>query len=206
MHWRSVPTQDNPADILSRGLSPVDLIKHDTVAIPEVRPTQVIHFATQKVDLLTKYSSIDRLKRVIAYILRFKYNGFNRKTRITGPITITEMNGALHTILILTQKEIFSNDAKQLAKTNRVDSHSQLRALNPFLDNKGLIRVGGRLEYASLPYSEKHPFVLSKNHHVTELIIQNVHMIDLHSGTQAALHAVRAKYCPLNGKKEPRKS
>ena len=138
MHSRHVPTQDNSADILSRGLSPVDLIKHDTwqtgptrlkrdasewlknviqtVAIPEVRSTQVIHITTQKVDLLTKYSSIDRLKWVIAYILRFKYNAFNRKTRITGPITISKLNRALHTILILTQKEIFSNDAKQLAK------------------------------------------------------------------------------------------
>ena len=227
MHWRHVPTQDNPADILSRGLSPVDLIKNDTwqtgptwlkgdeskwpknviqtVPIPEVRSTQVIHIATRKIDLLTKYSSIGRLKRVIAYILRFKYNAFNRKTRITGPITIAELNRALNTIIILTQRETFSNDVKQLAKTNRVDSHSQLRALNPFLDKKGLIRVGGRLEHSSLPFSEKHPLVLPKNHHVTELIIQNVHIVNLHSGTQATLHAVRAKYWPLNGKNETKK-
>ena len=147
------------------------------MAIPEVRPTQVIHIATQHIDLSTKYSSTDKLQRVIAYILRFKYNAFNRKTRITGPVTIAELNRALHTILILTQRETFSNDAKQLAKTNPVDLDSQLRALNPFLDSKGLIRVGGRLEYSSLPFSEKHPLVLPKNHHVTELIIQNFHMI-----------------------------
>ncbi|XP_063989071.1 uncharacterized protein LOC135168622 [Diachasmimorpha longicaudata] len=87
--WRHVPTRDNTADILSRGLSPIDLVKHETwqtgptwlqkdasewpkalacsESIPELRSIQAIHLVTEKVEFMTKYSSINKLKRVLAY-------------------------------------------------------------------------------------------------------------------------------------------
>lgn len=216
MSWRHVPTLDNTADILSRSLSPIDLIKHETwqrgpvwlkidasewprnivdsVSILELRPTHLIHFATQKVELITKYSSIVKLKRMTALILHFKYNAFNKGNRRIGRLTFKKLNDASLTILKITQSEAFSSDTKKLAQTKSVTASSQLRALNPFLDEQGLIRVGGRLKNSVLPYSEKYPIDLPKGHHATELIIKDSHEVNLHGGTQATLHAVRSKY------------
>jgi hypothetical protein len=59
----------------------------------------------------------------------------------------------------------------KLSKTDIVDSRSQLKALNPFIDDKGLIREGGRFEHFSLTYAERHPNVLPLKNHVTHLII-----------------------------------
>ena len=219
MSWRHVLTADNNADILSRGMYLIDFVRYETwrsgpiwlrkdasewpknivhsVPVPELRPTQMIHLATQKVEIITKYSSINKLKRIVAYVLRFKHKANNN---YSGQLSVAELSCALHTILKITQREVFPNDIKQLVKANGVESNSQLRALNPFIDDKGLIRVGGRLRNSSLPYAEKYPIVLPKNFHVTEFIIKDFHEIGLHGGTQATSHAVTAKYWPLNGK------
>ena len=95
MSWRHVLTADNNADILSRGMYLIDFVRYETwrsgpiwlrkdasewpknivhsVPVPELRPTQMIHLATQKVEIITKYSSINKLKRIVAYVLRFKH-------------------------------------------------------------------------------------------------------------------------------------
>lgn len=49
-------------------------------------------------------------------------------------------------------------DNKPLAKGDR------LRNLNSFIDNRGLLRVGGRLSEASIPYTEKHSIILPHDH------------------------------------------
>lgn len=47
--------------------------------------------------------------------------------------------------------------------------------------------------------------MLPKNHYITDLIIDDVHKTQLHSGTQATLHAVRSKFWPLSGKNTTKK-
>ena len=47
--------------------------------------------------------------------------------------------------------------------------------LDPYLDADGILRVGGRLRRANMPESVKHPVILPKRSHITELIIQDCH-------------------------------
>ncbi|XP_043469456.1 uncharacterized protein LOC122503094 [Leptopilina heterotoma] len=100
----------------------------------------------------------------------------------------------------MTQRECFSEEIKQLAIENSVHSKSDLRSLNPFLDEEGLLRVGGRLTNSNLAFSEKHPIILPKGHHVTILIIHDQHVMNLHGGTQSTLNSIRTQYWPINGK------
>ena len=51
-----------------------------------------------------------------------------------------------------------------------------------------------------LPYSVKHPIVLPKNNHITHLLVEETQKLQLHSGVQATLCAMRAKYWPVSGK------
>ena len=46
---------------------------------------------------------------------------------------------------------------------------------NRFLDGAGILRVGGRLQNSSSDYQSKHQLLLPSNHHVTKLLITDVH-------------------------------
>lgn len=52
------------------------------------------------------------------------------------------------------------------------------------MDDKGIIRVGGRIQKAHLPYDAKHSIVLPKRHNVVNLYIDHIHKTHLHSGLQ----------------------
>lgn len=67
---------------------------------------------------------------------------------------------------------------------------SSILALNPFLDSDGIIRVGGRLKNAPLPFKTKHPIVLAA-HPLVTLIIKQAHLRSLHAGTQLTLLTLR---------------
>ena len=75
---------------------------------------------------------------------------------------------------------------KQLKKSSR------LYRLDPFLDNEGIIRVGGRVNQAVCSYSEKHPIVLPRKHHITELVIRHCHEKSQHQGRGITTNEIRS--------------
>ena len=73
-------------------------------------------------------------------------------------------------------------DGSQKAK--RVPKTSHLRGLDPFIDENGVLRVGGRLRRADLRYKEKHPALLPNNNHVASLVVRHFHQKIHHQGRQ----------------------
>ncbi|XP_067929655.1 uncharacterized protein [Watersipora subatra] len=72
---------------------------------------------------------------------------------------------------------------------------SVLYKLNPILDSDGLLRVGGRLPHSDyLDYKEKHPVVIPKASHVTDLLIRQYHHKTAYQGRRGTLGQLR-----LNG-------
>ena len=71
---------------------------------------------------------------------------------------------------------------------------SQLSDLSPFMDDEGLLRVGGRLSRAPVPEQTRHPIILSRGDDVTRLIIYDVHRRMLHAGVDHTLSALRSQY------------
>jgi len=63
-----------------------------------------------------------------------------------------------------------------------VATTSSLKALHPFIDKEGLIRVGGRLQQSTLPYQVMHKMILSSNHHFTKLVVSAEHIQLHHAG------------------------
>jgi len=82
---------------------------------------------------------------------------------------------------------------------------SPLLGLHPLLDDKDLLRVGGRLRHAPLPFDQLHPILLPPRHILTRLIIEREHKRLHHSGPQALLASIRCKYWPLRGRDLVRK-
>ena len=67
---------------------------------------------------------------------------------------------------------------------------SALYKFNPFLDKRGLLRLGGRLGNAALTYEEKHPVILPKKDHVTQLLIKHYHEAVYHQGRGITMNRI----------------
>lgn len=74
--------------------------------------------------------------------------------------------------------------------------------MDPFIDENGLVRVGGRIRQAAFPLELKHPRILPKRSHITDLIIVHFHQkVACHQGRGITHNAVRqAGYWIVNGR------
>ena len=223
-HWSHCRSQDNPADIPSRGNSPRELINNklwwsgpDWLECQEmneieesVMPVEcVTEMKAPTHSLLTSnsstvnleqfitcedHSSLSRLLRVTAYVIRF-IKLLKHKARSTGTIRS----------IILEPEEITEAERlwivqaqTLLAQETRFNEWK--RQFGLFLDHKGIWRCGGRLDNADLQYATKHPIFLSKHHHLAVLIVRSAHEKVLHNGVKDTLTQIRAKYWIVQGR------
>ena len=73
------------------------------------------------------------------------------------------------------QEERFPEEMKDLIGGKEVKRQSHLKPITPIVDELGVLRVRGRLDRAELPYDAAHPMILPKKHHITQLIVADVH-------------------------------
>ena len=64
----------------------------------------------------------------------------------------------------------------------------------PKSSEKGILRVGGRLKHAPIPYQAKHPAILPKKHDIVPLILLHLHQRLNHSGVEHILAELRQQY------------
>ena len=80
-------------------------------------------------------------------------------------MTLKELQRPDYSIVRMLQKEMFPSELKNLKIKKGMDKNSKLIQLTPYLDERGIIRVGGRIQKAEVTFDQKHPFVLSSRHH-----------------------------------------
>ncbi|KAJ8916314.1 hypothetical protein NQ315_005009 [Exocentrus adspersus] len=169
--------------------------------IPELRKQTLSVTLIQGIFPFDKYSSLKKVKNVMAYCLRFISNmRLTKSERAVGELTVNELDKSLEKLIWLAQHESFSEEYKLLTSNKNLNGKSALIRLSPFLDQNGLIRVGGRLKNSSLLFGEKHPLLLSKNHRLTFLIFAQVHLDLFHPGPQLLLSTVRQNYWSTSGR------
>ena len=192
--WHHVPTQDNPADCASRGLSPSELVTHslwwdgppwlreEPVAMPhqplplpgdvKVSCNAIVSFPPTWIE--NNFSSYHKLLLVTSWCLRFVTNGKaainNQSKLLSSTITTVEIQSTEQQLFRLAQQQTIPAELIRLNQHQLVGSSSPIKALSPFLDKHGLIRVGGRLANAHLTNSQMHPVILSAKSWVTCLL------------------------------------
>lgn len=222
--WRHVRTEFNPADALSRGQTPSEFIRNQswftgpqwlnqsevtwpnepeclTQNLPGVRKTACLLANQGSDDLYLRFSSYPKMIRIVAYCLRW----LKTANRPRGYLSVKELANAEICILKTVQNIHYASEIDQIANNKDV-KNSRLATLSPYIDNEqGLLRVGGRIKNADIPHAQKHPIILPSNHHVTNLIIQDIHVQNYHSGIQSTLYALRHRFWVLDGKTQVRK-
>jgi hypothetical protein len=110
----------------------------------EIKKT-LVAVTTLKENITERFSKLSRLTRVVAYCRRFIHNCRQAKTnRETTPLTEQELDSALTCCNNLIQQNSYAQEIEDLTTRQEVSSKSTLKSLHPFLDQQGIIRVGGR--------------------------------------------------------------
>ncbi|XP_049885986.1 uncharacterized protein LOC126380550 isoform X2 [Pectinophora gossypiella] len=225
--WLYVNTKDNPADYISRGVRPQELadcamwwcgpaMLHDPgfcfdvgfslpSDIPETKvgPAFSISQAVSTgvvtntvFQQLHKHSSISKMVRIMAYVMRFINNLKSHKVTRKF-LSSTELNSALM-LLVRHEQEVHFSEEMSCINNNK-PVKGPLHSLHPFIDNMGILRVGGRLHHSNIPYLQKHQAILPKNSHVTKCIVISEHERLLHAGPKLLLTNLNQKFWITNG-------
>ena len=75
----------------------------------------------------------------------------------------------------MVQDQSFANEKKHLLEGKTIPRGSCIVKLDPFLDDKGIIKVDGRLKRLCLAEEESHPVILTKKCNTSEMVAQWSH-------------------------------
>ena len=179
--------------------------------------------------LLCHYSDWFRLKKAVAWMLRFKKylqgKGASVERRKEAPetrsrtrakkekkspslLSSTELQEAEKAIIQYVQRKAFKSELQSLRSRDSAEiEESQKGRLKKKSQLRklnpmlvdGVVVVGGRLAMAPVSDSVKHPPILPARHHVTDLIIRQAHSQVGHQGREHTLARLRETYWLIRG-------
>ena len=170
---------------------------------------------------LRYFSDLNRAKRSLALCLRYK-NILRSKARKSesptnddettipyAPLNVADLKEAEKAIIRNAQKRSFGEEIETIKafQSRSCSDHdngtnsshhatikriSALYKLDPFLDEDGLLRVGGRIDRSNLPTDIKHPYIIPKDCHLTKLLVAHHHQRCEHQGRGITLNHIRS--------------
>ena len=179
-----VPSEENPADLCSRGLLATQLVAQQKFWFQG--PTWLgSSFPDQPQTLLTKEEARQKVKSLtVSTSPTFKKD---LKT-IFGR---EEMALALYAVVKADQMVHFKAEFKALSNGDSINPKSSIGPLYPFMDN-GVIRVGSRLAHGySMTDDQRFPLLVSHRSKLATLAINDAHKRTLHGGPTATVAETR---------------
>ena len=230
--WRYVDTKDNPSDFASRGISihddekvdiwfngphflrenddwwrdqqPEVLVREDDKEVKVEKKVNAIQVKEPSVlEVLEKrISNWNKMVRVVVWIQRYASKEWRKKK--TEQITVVEIQKAETKIIQMMQRRAYGKEMAEIMtggmKKGKMDC---LRKLNPFVDQEGILRVGGRLANSHEDFSNKFPIIIPKSSKATTALIRWHHAKIEHRGKHFTMSRIRDfGYWIINGNKE----
>ncbi|XP_013171141.1 PREDICTED: uncharacterized protein LOC106120362 [Papilio xuthus] len=222
IEWRYVPTGLNAADVATREDAPPLTIDNQWfqgpayLRLPEVswpadlcsseeiydevaceqRSVNTIS-ASAPTDLASclpdeeRFSSWKRLLRSTARVLMF----VDRCRRRNVTFNVDLMSRAEELLLKKIQSDSFSLEIDSFKQKKSVSKNSRLLKLTPYLDERHILRVGGRVDKADgVSYNACRPVIVDGRHKITQLIVEDYHRRALHGANEMVVNEIRQKY------------
>ncbi|KAF0736570.1 Integrase catalytic domain-containing protein, partial [Aphis craccivora] len=204
--WFHVSSDMNPADCASRGLRPAELAQYGLYwsgpafirqfgecwspevnlipldQLPDISGpmSYVVETTGEAVEWFSRFSSFNRMLRIIIRLQRLVK--LCRKVPVdTSIFSYREYSEALLAVVKCSQA-IFLKTLFQELSSGKAVSSRPLARLSPFIDKRGVIRVGGRLRHSLLSDRRKFPVLLSKSSHLSLLVARHWHRFACHAG------------------------
>ncbi|GFV94832.1 integrase catalytic domain-containing protein [Trichonephila clavipes] len=218
--WFHISTDQNPADILSRGCGPKQLQKRKWWQGPdwlknskEQWPKSAVNINEKEVEiekrksvisanntevesissqLARRFSRFSKMIRVMAWILRFQPKA--KDLRKCAELKNEELLNAQKIIFRLIQKECYSNE----------ETRKSLKGLLIFEDEKGILRLKSRLINEEESKDFFSPIILPSKHLAVRRFIAQEHLVNKHAGTLTLLTILRERFWIVKGKRTVR--
>ncbi|GFW17952.1 integrase catalytic domain-containing protein [Trichonephila clavipes] len=185
-NWKHVSSKNNPADLISRGCNVDELLKNEMwfsgpdLQTDEYEDNQLLPDPSYRDELkcavtlsMTECSSnfydelfnvtnnFIKLIRIFSFIFRF-INNIKAKESCNKEkyLTADEVKRSTEFLAKIAQLSEFKAEIDALKKGKGVSKTSKLKALDPFLDENSLLRFGGRLCNADLPFEAKYQIII----------------------------------------------
>lgn len=229
-HWMYISSKLNPADIASRGTSIRELhtcqlwwhgpkfLTSTEYPCPEQQFTLPIEQAPEKRKnvkichvaipqcnyTFERFSDYTRLLRFACYAWRWLKKA-KTKRMLIEPINALELDAAETRLIRLVQQEHFGHEIGRLKEKRVLPNHSKILTLTPFLDDKGMLRMNGRVGNAEF-LEQKYSLILPAHSKFVTLLIQHFHeQQELHGGVQKTLRALRERFWILRSRAQVQK-
>lgn len=227
--WRHCPGKENPADIPSRGVTPLELSistlwhhgptwltdpvlddEEEVLSMPEesleemkVKDRKLIH------TMLVTDGSNHGLGQVVSCK---DFSSLQRLLRVTARVLkfIDVLKCRIKRLkeppsLELSADDLMRAEVMWMKEAQRTLSEEKRfdvwkKQFDLFLDDDGLFRCRGRLGNADVPLYTRHPILLPKCHHLAVLVVRNAHERVMHNGVKETLVEVRARYWIVKGR------
>jgi len=218
--WQYIRSEMNPADRLTRGMT-LDSFRNDSLwwegpCLDNVEEeefnveycqgedkkalnAQLIKY--EPIIDLSRFSNWNRCCRALAYAQRF-INQTRKKGQVSRPLSNEELDLAETRIVKQTQQDEFQEEIEGLIRGEKISKASKIYALNPFLDEIGILRVNTRLDNSAMSYSEKFPSIIPAKSTLARLLIHHAHRKLLHAGVSTVISELRRKFWIIHSRRE----
>ena len=147
----------------------------------EINSTDVVN--------IEKFSSLLKLKRIIAFMCRFTDSLKLRKSNTLNKI---QVNPILQPSELSIAEEILIRDNQQTFE-NESKFNILKRELN-IVSKNNILKCEGRLKNAPITPDGKLPVLINRNHYLAKLIVWDFHLNLKHAGCKQALTEIRQKF------------
>ncbi|KAI5636527.1 putative peptidase (DUF1758) domain-containing protein [Phthorimaea operculella] len=101
-----------------------------------------------------RFSKLRTLQRSFAYVLRFLNNCRNPANKRTGLLQPEELSLSFEKLVRLSQIDSFNKELNILESNKPLGSNNPILSLSPYLDEKKVLRVGGRIDAPCYTYEK----------------------------------------------------